>query len=126
MWAAGAWGYLFKSEAPGAIVVEVRAVAQEEQLWTVEQLARVQRWQEEVEQRWESLTGREREVLLLIAAGKSNKGIACEMGISEKTVEYHVTNVLGKLDVDSRSKAIVWFKDSGLDIGASVPREIPR
>jgi DNA-binding NarL/FixJ family response regulator len=48
------------------------------------------------------------------------------MGISEKTVEYHVTDIWGKLNVDSRSKAIAWLKDSGLGFGTSEPREIPR
>ena len=123
---AGATGYLLKDEAPAVIVAAVRAAARGERLWTAEQFARAQRWQEEVQERWEHLTEREREVLSLIAVGGSNKGIAHEMGISEKTVEYHVTNILGKLGVGSRSEAIVWVKNSGLSVGASDPREIPR
>ena len=123
---AGAVGYLLKEEAPETIVAAVRAAARGERLWTMEQFARAQRWQEKVQKRWEHLTKREREVLSLVAAGRSNKGIAREMRISEKTVEYHMTNILGKLGVGSRSEAIVWVKDSGLSVGASDPREIPR
>jgi NarL family two-component system response regulator LiaR len=123
---AGAVGYLLKDEAPGVIVAAVRAAARGERLWTAEQFARARRWREEVQGQWERLTEREREVLRLVAAGRSNKGIAHEMGISEKTVEYHVTNILGKLGVGSRSEAIVWIKNSGLSVGASDPREIPR
>ena len=126
MLAAGAMGYLLKDEAPKTIVAAVRAAAQGTWLWTTEQVARARRWQEEVQERWKHLTEREREVLLLVVAGRSNRGITREMGISEKTVEYHVTNIWGKLNVDSRSKAIVWFKDSGLGFGTSEPREIPR
>ncbi|MEW6233176.1 MAG: response regulator transcription factor [Chloroflexota bacterium] len=81
---------------------------------------------EEVEERWERLTEREREVLLVVAVGHSNKQIAREMGIGEETVEYHVTNILGKLGVASRSEAIVWVKNSGLSVGQSGSREIPR
>ncbi len=114
---AEAVGYLLKDEAPGVIVAAVRAAAWGERLWTIEQFTRVRRWREEVQGRWERLTEREREVLLLIAAGRSNKGIAHEMGISEKTVEYHVTNILGKLGVSSRTEAIVWLKNSGLNVG---------
>ena len=123
---AGAAGFVVKDEAPETIVAAVRAVARRERPWTAEQFARAWRWREEVQERWEHLTEREREVLSLIAVGGSNKGIAHEMGISEKTVEYHVTNILGKLGVGSRSEAIVWVKDSGLSVGASDPREIPR
>ncbi|MEW6232115.1 MAG: response regulator transcription factor [Chloroflexota bacterium] len=123
---AGAVGYLVKEEAPGVIVAAVRAAARGERLWTGEQIARARHWQEEVKERWERLTEREREVLLVVAVGHSNKQIAHEMGISEKTVEYHVTNILGKLGVGSRSEAIVWVKNSGLSVGQPDPREIPR
>ena len=114
MWSAGALGYLLKSEAPGAIVAAVRTVAQGEQLWTVEQLARVRHWREEVEQRWKSLTEREREVLLLVATGKSNREIADRLCITEKTVEKHVSNVLGKLMLVSRTEVALWAVKTGL------------
>ena len=123
---AGAVGYLLKEEAPGVIVAAVRATARGESLWTAEQVTRARHWQEEVKERWEHLTEREREALLLVVVGHSNKQIAREMRISEKTVEYHVTNILGKLGVGSRSEAIVWVKNSGLSVGQSDPREIPR
>jgi len=114
VWSAGALGYLLKNEAPGAIVTAVRTVAQGEHLWTAEQLARVQRWQTEVEQRWESLTEREREVLLLIAAGKSNKEIAQALKVTAWTVGFHVSNILKKLGVESRVEAAVWAKEHGI------------
>jgi DNA-binding NarL/FixJ family response regulator len=114
MWSVGALGYLLKNEAPGAIVAAVRTAAQGERLWTAEQLARVQRWWEEVEQRWKSLTEREWEVLLLIAAGQSNREIADKLCVTEKAVEKHVSNVLGKLMLASRTEVALWAVKTGL------------
>jgi len=54
------------------------------------------------------LTGREVEVLRLIAAGKTNRAIAAELSISEKTVARHVSNILTKLDLPSRSAATAY------------------
>ena len=58
------------------------------------------------------LTGREREVLAGVALGLSNRQLAARFCISEKTVRNHVSNILDKLDVDSRSRAIVLAKDA--------------
>jgi DNA-binding CsgD family transcriptional regulator len=51
------------------------------------------------------LTSREREVLVLIASGQSNKEIASHLGITERTARTHVGNLLGKLKVGSRTQA---------------------
>ncbi len=115
MWNAGAAGYLLKSQAPEAIVNAVRAASQGKALWTSEQLARIQSWQEEVWQRWENLTVREREVLALIIEGRSNKHIAAILEVSEHTVETHVGNLLDKLEVTSPAEAITWVWRHGLD-----------
>jgi DNA-binding NarL/FixJ family response regulator len=62
----------------------------------------------------ESLTRRERQVLELIAGGRSNKRIAIELGISEKTVKTHVGHVLGKLGVSDRTQAAMVAVKRGL------------
>ena len=62
----------------------------------------------------ESLSQREREVLALIAEGLSNQAIAERLGIGEKTVKTHVSNVLGKLNVSDRTQAAVYAWKSGL------------
>jgi DNA-binding CsgD family transcriptional regulator len=54
------------------------------------------------------LSAREREVLRLVAAGKSNRTIAAELFISERTVERHVSNILSKLDLPSRAAATAY------------------
>jgi DNA-binding CsgD family transcriptional regulator len=60
------------------------------------------------------LTGREVEVLRLVAAGKSNRGIAADLVLSERTVARHVSNILRKLDVPSRSAATAFAYENHL------------
>jgi NarL family two-component system response regulator LiaR len=62
----------------------------------------------------EQLTNREREVLELIASGRSNKRIALELGIAEKTVKTHVGHVLAKLGVSDRTQAALLAVQQGL------------
>ena len=60
------------------------------------------------------LTPREREVAELIARGRSNKLIALELGIAEKTVKTHVGNILGKLGLSDRTQAALYAVREGL------------
>ena len=62
----------------------------------------------------ERLTRRERDVLELIARGQSNKRIALELGISEKTVKTHVGHLLAKLGVTDRTQAALMAVEEGL------------
>ncbi|WP_061697974.1 response regulator transcription factor [Rhodococcus sp. LB1] len=52
-----------------------------------------------------SLSGREREVLILVARGLSNRAIAAELSITERTARTHVSNVLTKMNLTSRTQA---------------------
>lgn len=54
------------------------------------------------------LTRREQEVAALIAAGRSNREIAGELNLSPRTVEVHVSNIMGKLGLVTRSQVAVW------------------
>jgi len=111
--AAGVSGYLTKDEAGERLVEAVRRAARGEALVTKDQMARAGRWREEVGQKWESLTMREREVLKLVAEGKTNAEIAQVLHISVKTVGNHVTSILDKLDVGSRTRAALWALREG-------------
>jgi two-component system, NarL family, sensor kinase len=62
----------------------------------------------------QELTPKELEVLRLVSQGLSNKAIAKELGVVEKTVKTHVSSVLSKLNVNSRTKAALWAKEQGL------------
>ncbi|MBP6473613.1 MAG: response regulator transcription factor, partial [Chloroflexi bacterium] len=62
----------------------------------------------------EQLTERETDVLRLLAQGLANKEIAAALGIGEKTVKTHVSNILGKLGVVSRTQAALYAARIGL------------
>jgi DNA-binding NarL/FixJ family response regulator len=61
-----------------------------------------------------AMTARELEVLRVIGAGKANKEIATELGISERTARTHVSNILRKLGLHSRTQAALWAVREGL------------
>ncbi|MGE5221830.1 MAG: protein kinase domain-containing protein [Omnitrophica WOR_2 bacterium] len=63
----------------------------------------------------DELTGRELEVLRMIAQGLSNREIAEKIVISEKTVKTHVSNILGKLGLEDRTQAAIWAIKHGLE-----------
>jgi NarL family two-component system response regulator LiaR len=106
---AGAAGYLLKNVQPRELARAVRLAARGEALIDPAVAARLvdslveDRGGEEPE-----LTPREREVLDLIGSGFSNKRIALELGISEKTVKTHVGHVLAKLGVSDRTQAALY------------------
>lgn len=103
----GAAGYLMKEELPQTIVEAVRGVARGEQGWLSRQVtAQMAAWTHE-ETGGTALTKREREVLKLLVAGKTNQEIAIRLGISEKTVEKHLAGIFTKLQVSSRVEAAV-------------------
>jgi DNA-binding CsgD family transcriptional regulator len=60
------------------------------------------------------LTPREVEVLRLVASGKTNRAIARELSVSEKTIDRHVSNIFAKLDVPSRAAATAYAYEHGL------------
>jgi len=68
------------------------------------------------------LSPREAEILQLILIGKTNKAIASEIYISEKTVEFHLANIYDKIGVRTRMLAGVWAIRNGMKVK---PREIP-
>lgn len=69
-----------------------------------------------------NLTARELEILQLILSGFTNKAIAAEMLISEKTVEFHLDNLYTKIGVRTRLMAGIWAMQQGLEMDT---REIP-
>jgi DNA-binding NarL/FixJ family response regulator len=63
-----------------------------------------------------SLTPRELKILELVISGRTNKAIACELYISQKTVEFHLDNIYTKIGVRTRLMAGVWAIQHGLQI----------
>lgn len=115
---AGVAGYLLKDEAPERIVAAVRATARGEAWFSPSIAAHLAAWARGERRASASplagLTGREREILRLVAAGKANKEIAVALKLSEKTVEKHLTDLFAKLGVTSRVEAAVLAVREGL------------
>jgi len=61
-----------------------------------------------------ALSEQEKRVLRLAAHGKTNKQIAADLFLSDKTVKHHVSNILSKLNLTSRAQAAVWATQHGL------------
>jgi len=112
---AGALGYLSKAEPQAVILAALRRVARGEQMWRPDQLASIAQWRVAVQRPWTSLTERERALLLAVSRGESNRDIAQRLHITERTVEFHVSNVLGKLALPARAAAVPWVKDHAVE-----------
>ncbi|MGQ4364310.1 response regulator [Streptomyces sp. SAS_272] len=113
---AGAAGYVYKDVDPDALAGAIRSVHAGHILLQPE-VADALLSQEESgsgQGRVGSLTEREREVLGLIADGRSNREIARALVLSEKTVKTHVSNILMKLDVADRTQAALWAVRHGV------------
>jgi DNA-binding NarL/FixJ family response regulator len=116
---AGAAGYLLKNSQPAELARAIRAAQAGEAIIDSAVAARLVKTLSDGPQTprrdaFDRLTNRERDVLVLIANGRSNKRIALELGISEKTVKTHVGHVLAKLGVTDRTQAAVLAVQAGL------------
>lgn len=106
----GVSGYLLKHTGPAALLDGIRAAARGEvplDPGAVRMLTRPS------QDRLAKLTPKEREVLALIAKGLSNKAISQKLGVSEKTTKTHVSNLLAKLAVKSRTQLALVAKEQG-------------
>ncbi|MEV6166352.1 response regulator transcription factor [Streptomyces sp. NPDC052052] len=107
---AGASGYVYKDIDPDALAGAIRSVHAGHVLLQPE-VAGALLAQDDTGSgtgRGSTLTEREREVLGLIADGRSNREIARALVLSEKTVKTHVSNILMKLDLSDRTQAALW------------------
>ncbi len=113
---AGASGYVYKDVDPDALAGAIRSVHAGHVLLQPE-VAGALLSQEDGNSgtgRGSTLTEREREVLTLIADGRSNREIARALVLSEKTVKTHVSNILMKLDLSDRTQAALWAVRHGI------------
>ena len=118
---AGASGFLLKDALPADVVNAVRVIAAGDALLApsvtrrlIEEVARQAPAPQVDEHLLSTLTAREREVLVLIARGRSNQEIASDLFIAEQTVKTHVGKILAKLALRDRVHAVVFAYDVGL------------
>jgi DNA-binding NarL/FixJ family response regulator len=110
----GAAGYLLKDAGPGEIVAALHAAARGEVFLDAAVARRLAQEIRAPRSGLRALTAREREILRLVAEGRSNKEIAAELVISERTARTHVSNLLGKLGLASRTQAALLAIREGL------------
>jgi RNA polymerase sigma factor (sigma-70 family) len=118
---AGASGFLLKDSPAEELLAGVRVVARGDALLdpsitraVIEDYARRPRRRDDLAEKLEDLTLREREVLQLLARGLSNAEIAAELVVSDGTVKTHVARILQKLDLRDRVQAVIVAYESGL------------
>jgi DNA-binding NarL/FixJ family response regulator len=110
---AGAIGYLLKDAEPEELRTAIKAAAAGQVHLTPRAAARLMR-EVRAPESPQALTDRETEVLRLLAAGRANKEIARALSIGEQTVKTHVSNILSKLGVQSRTQAALYAAQIGL------------
>jgi len=97
----GVVGFVVKDMALGRLLEAIRQVNKGEKYIPPELAVRMS------ERVFVQLTEREKEVLALVAKGRSNKEIGSQLGVTEGTAKIHVTNILSKLEVTARTEAVV-------------------
>jgi DNA-binding NarL/FixJ family response regulator len=116
---AGARGYLLKGADQEDVLRAIGAAAHGEAIFSPPIARRLMQYFENMQpvlppSAFPDLTEREREILGLIAMGKSNAEIAGELVLSPKTVSNHVSNIFSKLRVVDRAQAVLRAKQAGL------------
>ena len=116
---AGARGYVLKGADQDEILKVIRAVAGGEAFFGMEIARRLMSFFSGPKplapaEAFPALTAREREVLDLLAKGRSNNEIARDLFLSQKTVRNHISNVFAKLQVADRAQAIVRAREAGM------------
>jgi DNA-binding NarL/FixJ family response regulator len=107
---AGATGYLLKHAGPDELLGAIRAAVSGGSPLDPK-AARVLIDAQQASQPADELSAREEEVLRLVAAGMANKQVARRLGISERTVKAHLTNVFKRLGVTDRTQAALWAQE---------------
>jgi DNA-binding NarL/FixJ family response regulator len=116
---AGARGYLLKEANRNEIIRAIHAVGDGEAIFSPTIARRMMYYFEAKSKQvqvdvFPQLTEREREVLDHIARGKNNAEIAIVLGLNQKTVRNHVSNILSKLHASDRAHAIIMAREAGL------------
>jgi DNA-binding NarL/FixJ family response regulator len=118
---AGAIGYLLKNTESDELQRAIKSAASGQVHLSPEAAARLVR-EVQIPGNPEALTERETAVLRLVARGQANKQVARELGIQEQTVKTHVSNILGKLQLQSRTQAALYAVERGLVSAADLGR----
>ena len=117
---SGASGFILKNAPPEDLVTAVRVVADGNALFAPSVTKRIIREfahhpsSEMCAEKLKLITEREREVLLLVAKGKTNNEIAGQLCLSDATVKSHISNIFTKLDLRDRVQAVIFCYECGM------------
>jgi two-component system nitrate/nitrite response regulator NarL len=106
---AGVVGILSQETSAEKLIEAIQGVAQGEILFDEEQLDRAQQWRKAAGEKWESLSGRQRQILKLMAQGIRRKEVSTRLEIGPSAVGFHINNTLKKLKVKSLLEAVCWL-----------------
>jgi DNA-binding NarL/FixJ family response regulator len=119
--AAGAAGYLLKDAEADDVAAAIRTVAAGDVALPPAVARTLLAATRRPPAPAESLTAREREVIALVAAGHTNQQVANRLGVTERTARTHVSNILTKLGLSSRTQAALWAERNGLTAPTAAP-----
>ena len=113
---AGAQGYMLKGSARDEVFAAIRAICQGGTHLQPEAASRLMREDSSEAQELDAsrLTARELEVLELLAKGMTNKEIAAKLVITVRTVKFHVSSIMRKLDAGNRTEAVLTAAERGI------------
>jgi NarL family two-component system response regulator LiaR len=114
---AGALGFMLKDTTTATLIQAIRIVSRNEPSLhpTVARKLMAARMQKtQTDEHVEPLTSREQQVLVLLAKGLTNQGIADQLVLSELTVRTHVSNILAKLNLENRTQAALYALRHGM------------
>ena len=111
---AGVCGYVLKDEPPEVVLRAVRTVAEGESWFSSSIMERLNRRRTATTQQTASLTPRELQVIRMVMEGRTDREMGEILGLSERTVRYHLTGVFNKLGVGSRPEAVARGIEQGL------------
>jgi two-component system, NarL family, response regulator LiaR len=119
---AGASGFLMKDSSSEELLIAIRETFLNQTVYQPEIALRLTNQQSSQEIKENELTGREIEILQLVAMGKTNQEIADQLFLSERTVRTHITNILSKLGLTNRTQAALYALKAGIShIDYSLP-----
>lgn len=104
----GAAGIVSLSVSIQTLIDTLHQAARDRSVFTAEQYSRAHSWHETVGDKLQSLTIRERQILKMLAVGLDTMCMANILGIKPRTIDFHITNILQKLEANSRLEAAIW------------------
>lgn len=110
---AGIYGYILKNETPKTIISALHTIVRGNKWYNQNVASKIAKLIREMESGVNSLTKREKDVMVHLARGMNNDDISETLNMSKWTIRFHLNNIYSKLYINSGAKAIVWAIEKG-------------